>query len=185
MRFDRRAALWLILSVPAASCAARAALPYGVHEEAGCEALKGWACDAGDYDAPLRVEFYAEKDGALALVASASAGLEREEAVAAECGGRPMHGFSLPTPASLKDGRSRVVYAYAVSPGAGSKARLLGSPKALSCRAGGAKAEADPGPANIQSAVASLLQESLLNSKQVAGRGPEKPARGRGMEDFQ
>jgi hypothetical protein len=86
----------------------------------------GWTCDANDYGAALQVHFY---DGG-AFIGAATANSWREQAVADNCGGNPYHGFVFHLPASVRDGRSHVVYAYAINIGPGwVNPNLSGSPR--------------------------------------------------------
>ena len=112
-----------------------ATLPIGAHDSSGCDSLSGWACDADDFSKPLDVHFYAGGPaGTGSFVGTAKADLQREAAVGQLCGGKARHGFSFPTPASLKDGRSHAIYAYAINVGpAGGNPLLPGSPKAFAC----------------------------------------------------
>jgi hypothetical protein len=129
-----------------------AGTPKGALESADCSAAAGWACDPDDYGKALRVQFFTNQGstGPLAFVGAATADISRGAPVPGSCGGKPRHGFSFPTPASLKDGKAHTLYAYAVNIGAtGSNPRLAGSPQALSCASGPSMmAAAEAGPAS-------------------------------------
>ncbi len=110
-------------------------LPFGFHDSATCEAFSGWTCDEdNNYRNSVKVEFYADSPmGEGTLVGSTIANLPRESAVGAECGGVTNHGFRLNTPASVKSGDSRHIYAYAVDE-TGKKVKLNKSPLAVTCK---------------------------------------------------
>jgi hypothetical protein len=113
-----------------------AATPKGNHDASTCTASSGWTCDADDYNQALSVHFYA--DGAAGsggtMIGSTTANNQREQAVADQCGGNPNHGFTFPTPDSLKDGTDHSIYAYAINyPSGGTNPKLSGSPKTINC----------------------------------------------------
>lgn len=103
--------------------------PYGWHDSASCTENLGWACDSSDYNAALDVHFY---EGATFLGA-VTANQTREPAVGAACGGNPNHGFTWPTPASLKDNNPHSITAYAINTPVGNNPQLSGSPKSITC----------------------------------------------------
>jgi hypothetical protein len=106
--------------------------PKGSFDMATCNQFAGWACDQSDYAQPLSIHFYADgqagKGGT--IVGSATANIQREAGVASSCGGNANHGFSFAAPASLKDGKSHTIYAYAIGIPDGNS--LLGS-KTITC----------------------------------------------------
>jgi hypothetical protein len=89
--------------------------PIGYFDYAGCDYMTGWSCDGDDYSLPLGIHFYESGPVGSTFIAAASANNTRESAVADLCGGYAGHGFIYPTPASLKDGVSRNIYAYAIN----------------------------------------------------------------------
>lgn len=96
----------------------------GYHESAGCDTIGGWAWDARQPDTPVSVDIYA--DGS--LVATVSANQFRQDLLNAGIG-NGVHGFSLATPASLKDGQAhsiRVRYAQ-------TSIDLSDTPKSITC----------------------------------------------------
>ena len=117
--------------------------PEGQVERADGSAIVGWVSDRDDFNRPLEVRVYATgleaKPGAeslrivgetATLVAVASANLPRDAAVAAQCGGNANHGFSLPTPTALKDGKPHRVFVTTVGYPAGAAVELAGPPVA-------------------------------------------------------
>jgi len=115
--------------------------PTGRHEGSDCSASPGWACDPDKYSAALTVTFYADGPaGQGTLLGSITAGDTREAGVAQQCGGQAAHGFVFPTPASLKDGKTHVLYPYVGSVnGSGAVvgsvplALLAGAPNSITC----------------------------------------------------
>ncbi len=117
--------------------------PEGHVEHADGSTISGWVCDRDDFNRPLEVRAYATgleakrggeslriKGQTAALIAVATADLPRDASVAAQCGGNPNHGFSLPTPLALKDGRPHRVFVTTVGYPAGAAVELAGSPRA-------------------------------------------------------
>src|SRR3989344_4139300 len=108
--------------------------PKGAHDSSNATFSDGWTCDPDDYNQAITVHFY--KDGPVGgggvFVGAATANLARESAVGDQCGGNRNHGFSFPTPDSLKDGNAHQVYAYALNIGPAANNPLLsGSPKTM------------------------------------------------------
>jgi hypothetical protein len=107
--------------------------PIGWHDGSDCTQSVGWTCDASDYNAALEVHFY-EGTTFTTFLGSAIANQPREPGVAAACGGNPNHGFTWPTPASLKDGVPHSITAYAINtPGPANNPPLSGTPKSITC----------------------------------------------------
>ena len=115
--------------------------PEGRVEHADGTAISGWASDRDDFNRPLEVRVYATgvaaKPGTeslriagetVTLVGTTVADLPRDAAVAAQCGGNPNHGFSLPTTAALKDGKPHRVFVTTVGYPAGAAVQLVGPP---------------------------------------------------------
>ncbi len=113
--------------------------PVGYLEtDAPGRVFSGWVCDADDYARPLDVHFYATNipgsgcpiiDGEVAcFLAGTTANLPREQAVADNCGGYANHGFYLPFPSVLIDGRTHRVTAKPLNYPTGPNFDLNGSP---------------------------------------------------------
>jgi hypothetical protein len=100
--------------------------------DAGSAAAYGWTCDPDAYGAALDVRFYADgAPGVGTFLGAATAGQTREPEVGDLCGGTRNHGFVFPLPASVQDGQSHDLYAYAVNIGDGNNVQLMGSPKSF------------------------------------------------------
>ncbi len=113
--------------------------PKGYHDYSSCVISSGWSCDLDGYQQALNMEFYADnpKGSGGILLGNANANLVREQAVGGQCGGNSSHGFNFATPATLSDGRPHKIYAYATNIGDGKTILLKGSPKTITCGAGG------------------------------------------------
>jgi hypothetical protein len=107
--------------------------PIGWLDIANCNIIRGWTCDADDYSQALTVTLYEVINDQWVLVGSATANLTRETAVGTNCGGNTAHGFSIPTPANLKDGGLHAIYAFGINIGAGGNKQLSGNPIRISC----------------------------------------------------
>jgi hypothetical protein len=104
-------------------------LPIGVLDSADCNQITGWTCDPDNFATSLTIHLYA--DGA--YVTQFAANGSRPD-IAAQCGGTTAHGFSIPTPASLKTGTPRLLYPYAINIGTGTGNPLLTSaPRTITC----------------------------------------------------
>lgn len=86
------------------ACAAGAAAYTGWVDSVSCSGISGWAADRNSPNASIAVEFY---DGAT-LVGISTANGSRSD-VGAVLGDNGLHGFSLTTPLSLKDGRAHTI----------------------------------------------------------------------------
>ncbi len=94
-----------------------AANPKGFLEDANCNTISGWTCDANSWATPLTVNIY---EGAN-LIGTTPANVSREAGVGVECGnGTTAHGFSFVTPASLKTGTEYSISAKSLNVGLGS-----------------------------------------------------------------
>jgi hypothetical protein len=101
--------------------------PQGYLDKVDCDKIAGWACDSTDFTKPVQIHIY---DGSK-FVTAVTANQQRSD-VAASCGGTTAHGFSLDLPASLLDGKSHDINAYAIAlDGSGQNPKLSGSPKTL------------------------------------------------------
>lgn len=109
--------------------------PIGYLDGASCSYVYGWACDASNYQQPLRVDLYVDgPSGVGTNIVQLQANIQRESAVGERCGGNNGHGFYYPLPASLKDGKPHTLYVYAIDTPAGNNNPLLiGSPKTFTC----------------------------------------------------
>lgn len=93
--------------------------------------ITGWACDGDSYSTALDIKLY--KDATIerggVLVGTYPANVNRPD-LSRYCGNTANHGYSIPIPDSLKDGKTHPIYAYAVNIGATGVDKLLtGSPK--------------------------------------------------------
>lgn len=117
--------------------------PIGFLESANCNQIVGYACDGSSWTTSIDVHLYDGLAGSGGtFLGSLTANLSRPD-IAALCGGNQLHGFSYPTPASLKDGVNHVINAYAINTPLGTNPRLSGSPKAILC-SGGGSSSSDP-----------------------------------------
>ncbi|HUK89930.1 MAG TPA: PKD domain-containing protein, partial [Blastocatellia bacterium] len=96
----------------------------GFVDQASCTTISGWAADRNRLNTSINVEIY---DGAT-LIATAMASNSRPD-VGAYLGDNGLHGFSLPTPASLKNGATHAVHVKFES----SATELTNSPANLVC----------------------------------------------------
>lgn len=108
--------------------------PIGVFEKADCLELVGWTCDKDNVNQWLNVQFYADgPKGTGAFIGSTVARIFRSDVMSTNfCEGTSLHGFSLNTPAFLKDGQSHQIYAYGMNIETG-KDSLLSVSKSLFC----------------------------------------------------
>lgn len=98
----------------------------GSHDTGDCETISGWAWDANNPSAMISVDIY----NGPTLIATVVADQFRQDLLDAGIG-NGFHAFVLPTPDSLKDGRS-----YSISVGFGGTAiGLPGTPKIINCSA--------------------------------------------------
>lgn len=92
--------------------------------------VAGWACNRNDFGAALAVQVYLDGPAGLGrLAGTAVANIPREPAVGAQCGGNSNHGYQVTFPASIRDGQTHSVYAYATY--AGASTHLSGSPSTV------------------------------------------------------
>ena len=95
-------------------------LPEGEFTQADCNGFWGWAWDPDTPSALIDVHFYADGPAQTGVfVGSVSTDMYR--------------GFYLPTPESLKDGKTHQIYAYGKDVQEGTLALLDGSPKTINC----------------------------------------------------
>jgi hypothetical protein len=117
-------------------CAPPDAPPVGWLDAAGCDglgALSGWSQDPDAPSEPTDVHVYfGGPAGSGAPGIPLSANVHREDLCAAI--GSCEHGFLLPAPLSLFDGKDHPVHAYGIDKNGPNNAELSGSPKALNCK---------------------------------------------------
>lgn len=95
----------------------------GFLDGAGCNVIEGWAWDSTNPNTAISIDIY---DGNT-LVTTATAGMYREDLL--NVLGSPNHGYSVPTPASLKDGASHSVSVKIH----GTSTTLSGGPRTVHC----------------------------------------------------
>ena len=101
--------------------------------------IRGWTCDADDYNTPLEVHFYIDgTPGKGTFIGKTTASVAREAAVGKECGGRSNSGYTFKIPTqylSTASQQTRKVYAYAINIGPDasevSNPQLSNSPKSF------------------------------------------------------
>ncbi len=136
-----------------------------------CSSIEGWAFDDDAGESPVQVllTFDGPVEQSHALQVTVTADMPRKD-LCSELGSCN-HGFSVPFPASLRDGKSHSVYAYAVDPETGEPQQLVGGPRSVSCSCGaepvsGAESEPfkdmPPGSFAHQEAIA-LLDAAITN----------------------
>jgi hypothetical protein len=103
--------------------------PIGDLNSVDCNNIVGWTCDADNFNQALNVDLY--RDGAFGAggtyIGTGVANITREAAVGAMCGGNTAHGFSIATPASVKDGAPHQIYAHGINIGGGTSINALGA----------------------------------------------------------
>lgn len=107
--------------------------PRGTLDAAACEAVTGWAQDEDHPDQPIDVHVYFDGgpgvDGAIAVATTAD--LERPDLCDAI--GSCAHGFSLPVPAGLRDGKRHAVSAYGIDAEGIENPALAGGSQTVRC----------------------------------------------------
>lgn len=108
--------------------------PTGFLDGADCNQFNGWTYDPDTSSASNDVHFYANGPaGSGVFVGSITANTSRPD-VNAAFGISGNHGFSLPTPPSLKDNQAHSIYAYGMNTNSsGSNFQLYGTPKSITC----------------------------------------------------
>jgi hypothetical protein len=112
---------------PASLTCSQASNYVGFIDHAACDTIAGWAADRNRLNTSINVEVY---DGST-LVATVMASNSRPD-VGAFIGDNGMHGFSIATPASLKDGNSHTVHLRFET----SATDLSSSPVPIACSSG-------------------------------------------------
>lgn len=107
--------------------------PRGYIDGAECEAVSGWAQDLDHPDDPIRVHLYFDgapgQPGAVGV--STSADLERRDLCDAI--GSCNHGYRIPVPGALRDGKPHTVAAYGIDVEGIENPALSGGPKTFTC----------------------------------------------------
>lgn len=112
-------------------------LPRGYFDRATCEKLEGWTYDPDESSASIMVDIFdTVESGGLnrsVKIGSYPTSVTRRD-VNTNQNITGVHGFSIPTPASLKDGLSHRINAWGVD-ALGTRRQLSLSPKTLTCSA--------------------------------------------------
>lgn len=125
----------------------------GYLDGANCEAIYGWAWDRQQPDAQVNVEIY---DGG-SLLATVPASNFRQDLLDAGAG-NGQHGFTYPTPASLKDAQPHSIHARV----AGTDFDVYESPKIVTCSP--PPPPPTPNPAGTNVALASNGARAIASS---------------------
>ncbi len=107
--------------------------PTGVLDVANCEIIGGWAVDMDTPTAGVLVDLYYDGPaGSGTFLATVPSNTPRAD-VNAQFGITGNHGFTINTPAVLKDTRSHTIYAYAIDtdPSRALNFHLINSPKTI------------------------------------------------------
>ncbi len=112
----------LNLTPKSVTCSTSDANNFGYLDYAGCDLIWGWAADLNHLNSPVNVDIF---DGGTKLF-TLTANVSRPD-VGAYLGDNGLHGFSVSTPAQLKDGQTHSVTASV------SGTSLSLSPKSVSC----------------------------------------------------
>lgn len=126
--------------------------PLGRHEAATCAATTGWTCDPNNFGQSTKIHVYVDAPSSSCqagtvqqakakcknFVDEFTANQSRPD-IASLCGGNAQHGFSIPIPTSLKDGKKHSLFVYAIDDRAfgipADNPLLEGSPKSIQCTA--------------------------------------------------
>jgi hypothetical protein len=106
------------------TCSGSAVLYAGFVDHAGCDNITGWAADRNRSNTPINVQIY---DGST-LIGAVAASASRPD-VGAFLGDNGMHGFSITTPAQLRDGSMHSVHIKFEA----SATELSNSPASVNC----------------------------------------------------
>lgn len=136
MVFRRRCAglsgVSLGLALVFAAGSSEAVEPTGYLDNAGCDAIAGWAQDPDEPAVGIAVHLYLGGPAGSGVPAvGVTANLYREDLCAAI--GSCEHGFWMPVPLSLLDGQPRNIHAYGIDSMGGPNPQLGNSPKVLQC----------------------------------------------------
>jgi len=108
-------------------------------DAAGCDAIAGWSQDQASPATAISVDLYFDAPAGTAGAAAQRilAGTSRSDLCTAI--GSCDHGFSVPVPAALLDGKAHQVYAYGIaSSGQGPNELIAGAPRSFTCAASNA-----------------------------------------------
>jgi hypothetical protein len=100
----------------------------GFHDGADCNTIFGWAWDANQPNTSINVDVYFDNNPFISIQAPANQ--FRQDLVNAGKG-NGVHGFSFPTPASLKDGQPHTIRIKF----SGTNTDLFSTPKSITCGA--------------------------------------------------
>ncbi len=108
--------------------------PKGYLDAADCDGLRGWTQDPDAPDTSIDVHLYFDGPaGSGAKGFAFKADVSRQDLCSAI--GSCEHGFDIPPPLSLFDGKAHEVHAYGIDTQGGSNPELSNSPKSFSCAA--------------------------------------------------
>ncbi|MEN9621878.1 MAG: hypothetical protein RLZZ67_312 [Candidatus Parcubacteria bacterium] len=111
--------------------------PTGFLDSATCSVFNGWTYDSNNSSASIGVHFYTDTPSGHVFIGDTLADGARSDVNTAE-NITGNHGYSFPTPTSLKDGQTHLVYAYGIDSNGGTNQLLSNSPKEISgCTTGG------------------------------------------------
>lgn len=98
-----------------------------------CTIAKGWACDADNFGAAIKVRLYDGPAGTGKYLGEVTANEPREAGVGSMCGGQSNRGYTFSLPASIRDGKQHTIYAHGINIGGGSDNQLAKSPMTVTC----------------------------------------------------
>ncbi|MCA9593363.1 MAG: hypothetical protein KC776_08625 [Myxococcales bacterium] len=108
--------------------------PKGYLDAADCDGLRGWAQDPDAPDTAIDVHLYFDGPaGSGAKAGVVTANVSRQDLCTAI--GSCEHGFDVPPPLSLFDGKAHEVHAYGIDTQGGTNPELSNSPKSFTCTA--------------------------------------------------
>ncbi len=124
--------------------------PKGTVEGVDCGLVRGWAQDPDTKTTSINVQIYFNGGpGQVGAVGyNVVANVTRSDLTSLL--GSANHGFSMPVPSKMKDGKAHVVHVYGVDSAGGTNPELTGSPKVISCAPSG---EAGPDPTPLDGGV--------------------------------
>jgi len=111
--------------------------PIGSLDEASCQTISGWTCNAADFSKSTEVHLYFDgipgSSGASGIP-GIIADKPSNSIVSHYCGDKTNKSFSFSTPESLKDGRTHEIRAYAINTAGNYNPLLNNSPKIIQCQ---------------------------------------------------
>jgi hypothetical protein len=139
--------------------------PHGYFDIANCSQLSGWAYDPDEPSASIVVRLY---EGSTFL-----GGFKADQArgdVNRIVGITGDHGFNIPTPESLKDGKPHALHFYGINTNAeGRHTALVYSPRTITCEAISSNAPASSLVAAVITAPFTLFTTMLVNALYIFG----------------